>query len=248
MGAVDVIRERTKALESPALWKTLTTSSLRAATLEVMRELWHACRHKTSVVKARRFAGRNGLKLHVGCGPNVKLGWINIDLFAAAADLNLDVREPLPFGDGAAAVVYSEHFFEHLEYPGEALPFLRELMRVLAPGGLLSMGIPDASLSATSYANGNEDYYAHVKLEGQPPWVTTRMDHMNFDFRQGREHKYAYDLETLQKVLGEVGFGSVTARPFDDGLDSPARRWGTLYIEARKPARPPWPKTSDRRP
>jgi predicted SAM-dependent methyltransferase len=44
-------------------------------------------------------------------------------------------------------MVYGEHIFEHLEYPTEAFQFLSEVLRILQPNGLLSLGVPDAELA-----------------------------------------------------------------------------------------------------
>jgi len=162
-------------------------------------------------------------------------GWVNIDLFSQQADLQLDAREPFPFADRSASIVYSEHFFEHLEYPEESLKFLKEAWRVLVPQGTLSTGVPDLEVSVMAYTTGDEDYYCHQRQEVPPKWVTTRMDYLNRDFRSGREHKYAYDFETLKRVLAEAGFTSIAKRAFDSALDSPHRKWGTLYVDAKKP-------------
>jgi len=53
-----------------------------------------------------------------------------------------DLTRGIPVADGAAAVVYSSHFFEHLR-PGEARALIRESFRVLAAGGLLRITVPD---------------------------------------------------------------------------------------------------------
>jgi hypothetical protein len=83
--------------------------------------------HRRGVKKARAYSGKTGLKLNIGCGPNRKQGWINIDL-SSEADLSLDMRERIPFDDGSAMIIYSEHFFEHLDYPNDAKHFLRECL------------------------------------------------------------------------------------------------------------------------
>ncbi len=79
--------------------------------------------HRRGQRQARRYLNRNALRLNVGCGSNVKEGWLNIDLFGGC-DLHLDLRRDLPFRTGSASIVYTEHFFEHLEYPHEAMNFL----------------------------------------------------------------------------------------------------------------------------
>jgi signal transduction histidine kinase len=41
-------------------------------------------------------AGQRGLKIHLGCGPVRKEGWINVDLYGEP-DLMLDLREPIAY-------------------------------------------------------------------------------------------------------------------------------------------------------
>ena len=40
---------------------------------------------------------------------------------------------------------------EHLDYPGQVKSFLKEAYRVLRPGGIFSVGVPDAELSIRAY-------------------------------------------------------------------------------------------------
>src|SRR5204863_8146984 len=113
-------------------------------------------RHRAGVRHAARLAGQRGLKLHLGCGSNRKAGWVNIDLFNAAADLQLDLREPLPFGDATVSEVYSEHVLGHFEYRPDARHLLAESLRVLEPGGLFNIGVPDHRLAYAAYANRDD--------------------------------------------------------------------------------------------
>ena len=71
----------------------------------------------------------------------------------------------------------------------------------------------------------------------QPDWCYTLMHQINYLFRQGHEHKYAYDGETLALILERAGFVRVNRRDFDPALDSESRRIGTLYMKARRPDR-----------
>jgi hypothetical protein len=56
------------------------------------------------------------------------------------------------------------------------------------------------------------------------------MHQINYLFRQGHEHKYAYDCETLVRILERAGFIKVSRRHFDPALDSESRRIVTLYM------------------
>jgi predicted SAM-dependent methyltransferase len=151
-------------------------------------------------------------------------------------------------------VIYSEHFFEHLNYPSfadsgalaglelsgyqsEVLFFLRESYRVLVPGGLFSVGVPDAERALIAYANRAGRAFAVSRWH--PDWCDTPMHAVNYLFRQGHEHKYAYDGETLALILERAGFIEVNRRDFDPALDSESWRGSlNLYMNARKPNHP----------
>ena len=217
---------------------------LRVALREVAAEYRFQRLHRAGVRKARNTRWSSRLKLNLGCGENMKPGWVNVDLFKDDADLRLDLREPLPFSSDSVAFIYSEHVFEHLAYPcihdsmgwtlespgapSEARQLLREAYRVLVPGGVFSVGVPDAERTVALYARGEFEGWG-------PPWVDTPMHFLNYIFRQGRQHKYAYDADTLGRLLTAAGFVDVKRRAFDSELDSEHRLKETLYMEGRKP-------------
>ena len=199
--------------------------------LRVMR------RHQRGVRLARSYKLPPHPRLHLGSGRRPKPDWINVDLFALDSDLPLDLREDLPFPDNSIEFVYSEHFFEHLDYPTDARHLLREALRVLRPGGRVSLVIPDFGELLHAYVRKDHAFFGAVRLhlrDGEP----TLMHHVNYWFRQDGLHRYAYDEETLGKVMSEMGFTDVHARPFDAELDSETRhRLHSLYMEGTKPGR-----------
>lgn len=213
--------------------------------LKVLRaELGLAYRHRKGVWKAARYAGTHGCKVNFGAGESIKQGWINVDL-NKAADLALDLRRPLPFASKCCSMVYTEHFLEHLEYPGEARQFLQECLRILEPGGVISIGVPDTEWYMLDYCQAqnpnrvaagfpHEDVFALAKRLWHPKWCTTRLEHLHHHSRQGGEHQFAYDFETLDKVLRDAGFADIERRSFDPELDSKQRALNTLYVQARR--------------
>lgn len=210
------------------------TRGVKDAISQCVDELKILFSHFGGVRKAKALSESKQLKLHLGSGDVIKAGWINIDI-SPAADISLDLREPLPFADNSCVFVYSEHFLEHLAYPQPAITFLSECFRVLEPGGTLSIGVPDTEWPLMEYAGvQDKGYFTLARERWHPAWCQTRLEQLNFHFRDCGEHRYAYDLETLQKALKSVGFGSVGRRDFDAVLDSEDRRLGTLYVQAIK--------------
>ena len=220
-------------------WIRRRTTAAFVNTLYSLRsELMMARRHRAAVRRAKQYRGQSDLALNLACGTDSKPGWINIDLLEEQGiDLRLDLREPFPFSDLTAKTIYCEHFFEHLDFPGDAAEFLRESYRVLKAGGTISIGVPDTQWPLQSYVNGDTEYFEFGKrVLGHPAWCNTRLHQINFHFRQCSEHKYAYDYGTLVDVLEDVGFCDIIRREYDPLRDSELRAVGTLYVDARKPA------------
>jgi SAM-dependent methyltransferase len=79
-------------------------------------------------------------RLNVGCGPDIRPGWVNLDVAPLpGVDVvhDLDVL-PLPLEDGRFEVIDCQDVLEHVDL----VPVLRELHRVLAPGGRLHVRSP----------------------------------------------------------------------------------------------------------
>lgn len=104
--------------------------------------------------KAERLSSTTKHRLNPVCGPNRKEGRINIDV-TDGVDLQLDFARDCRFRTTPVEVIYSEHFFEYLNYPSFAdsnafaglelsgnqseVPFLlREIYRVLVSGVFLA--------------------------------------------------------------------------------------------------------------
>jgi SAM-dependent methyltransferase len=195
---------------------------------------WRIARlHHSEQKKVGPFLLRPEKKLNLGCGPNPKPGWINIDLFDSRADLRLDLREKWPFADASISYIYTEHVFEHFELLEEVPHFLSEAHRLLEPGGLFDVGVPDTEWPLRAYGDAGNPYWPFSKMI-DPEWCETQLDHINYHFRQGPEHKYAWDYETLARTLQRFGFTKITRREFDPALDSETRKNGTLYVKATK--------------
>jgi predicted SAM-dependent methyltransferase len=140
------------------------------------------------------------LKLHVGSGMERLEGWVNIDLQKLPeVDLALDVLIGLPFQD--VEVAFAEHFLEHLEV-ADALKFLIEIRRALAPGGRLRLSTPNLDwVWANVYRVGGaaDDRASHA--EGR----LVMGIHANRSF-YGWGHRFLWTRPLLDEALTACGY------------------------------------------
>ena len=110
--------------------------------------------------------------LNLGCGINFQetMGGghniINADFFSHLKPFKtyttpkpqwqLDLRYPLLCPDNAFDGVFSEHVLEHL-YIDEALLLLKEIFRILKPGGTLRLSVPDLDFRVKEYLADKQD-------------------------------------------------------------------------------------------
>jgi predicted SAM-dependent methyltransferase len=85
------------------------------------------------------------VKLNLGCGNDIKSGYVNVDFRkthpeVVLADLSVF---PWPFEDGSAEEILMLDFLEHFPY-AQTNQILLECYRVLAPGGQVVIQVPDA--------------------------------------------------------------------------------------------------------
>ena len=161
----------------------------------------------------------SGLKLHFGCGVHRLKGWMNID--AHGGELAMDLRWRLPFTDGSVRFAFASHVVEHL-YRNDELPrFLEEVHRVLAPGGVFRVVVPDIEKCLRAYASGDKQFFEDRKKTWA--WAAkckTPLDHflMYAGANQALEnfdgHKYGYDFETLSVAFRDAKFSDVVRSEF----------------------------------
>lgn len=93
------------------------------------------------------------MRVNLGCGPVYvdSADWLNLDFVTNSKSvLQANLLEKLPVDEGSAKLVYSSHFLEHIPKP-QVMHFLAECLRVLKPGGVLRLVLPDLEEMARSY-------------------------------------------------------------------------------------------------
>jgi predicted SAM-dependent methyltransferase len=144
----------------------------------------------------------------------------------------------IPCANNSVEIAYSSHMIEHLDRR-EAQVFLREVKRILRPGGILRLAVPDISRLINSYlATGDADEFVastHMSLEKSADILSR----LRLVLIGPRHHLWMYDGRSLSKLLCDAGFTNVSIMPpgkttiADPGsLNLQERAEQSVYIEA----------------
>ena len=138
-------------------------------------------------------------KLHLGCGKKYIPGFFHIDILdyphidkkALVTDLHF-------IESGQVELIYAAHLLEHFGRD-EFLKVLAEWFRVLAPGGVLRLAVPDFGAVAKLYVSGEIEgglrTFMGLVVGGQRD---------EYDF-----HKVIFDEAFLTEALIDTGFSEV---------------------------------------
>ena len=238
-----------KKIASFPSWKRSIVSVLPLHVLYQLRiELQLAWVRLTSLTVARRYRGATNLKVNIGCGNRGRPSWVNVDCLALdSVDCVCDCRKVLPFADNSARLIFTEHFFEHIDYTEEASLFLSECLRVLQPAGIIRIVVPDAERYLHAYCEPGWDAMTRLRGLGMDHFdrytvcaYRTKMELVNEVFRQAYTHKFSYDYETVERLLTDVGFARIVRQEFGKSLnpelaiDLEGRAHESLYVEGVK--------------
>lgn len=147
----------------------------------------------------KKFLDRDQRKIHIGCGPKYIEGFLHIDMMplphvdvtGAAEDLHY-----LP--DACVHLIYAAHILEHYNRK-DFLEVLYEWHRVLLPGGVLRLAVPDfAACAKLYYEEGLRD-----GLSGLIGLIVGGQRN-EYDY-----HKMVFDEPFLSGQLKEIGFKEV---------------------------------------
>jgi predicted SAM-dependent methyltransferase len=200
----------------------------------------------------------NELKLNIGCGTSGIVGWCNIDnsptvllsriplgrrLFRTPAWPH-DVRRinairGLPFADSSVSYIYSSHLLQGLIYR-DSLVLIKEGFRVLRPGGVLRIAVPDLEQVIKDYLADRDVLASHKLMSRLSPKGSTIRDLL----RKGRGYggyQQMFDRRSLTHLFSEAGFKNSEVCGFKqslipeiDAIEVEQRKNESLYVEASK--------------
>lgn len=190
-------------------------------------------------------------KVNLGCGSRYHPDWINIDMAPQVPEvMQGDLSRGIPLPGASCDVVYHSAVLEHMRR-ADAAAFLTECYRVLKPGGIMRVGVPDLEkichlyLSRlTAALNGDksaEHDYDWIMLELLDQTVREQSGGGMLDFLRQQpipNESFVYErigeegrevVEALQRQPGRSG-----TRSFRDLLHEVRWRLTTLSTAARR--------------
>ena len=180
--------------------------------------------------------GQTVRRLQFGCGKFPAPGWINTNLEPGpGVDISGDIKHGLPLESDSLQYIASMHALVELPYL-EVVPALRELRRVLEPGGILRLGLPDLERAIGAYLRGDRAYFnipdeetstLSGKFIVQMTWYGTNLMMFTYEFAQEllerAEFRYVTRCEYRQ-----------TRSPFPEIVELDNRPKESFFVEAQK--------------
>ena len=158
--------------------------------------------------------------------------------------LNHDARKNFPLEDGVFRWAVAEHFIEHLEQE-EALHWLNEVYRLLAPDAVLRVSTPDLGKYVRAYEKRDLAFFQGISESLHQQGVehcSSPASLFNLCFR-GWKHKYIYDSTDLFALIRKSAFSDSnieivdhqqSSRPYLMNLDTDYRKIESIYVEITK--------------
>jgi len=138
------------------------------------------------------------LLLHIGCGPVYSPEFVNVDArpLPHVHVVTQNLFDLSAFANDTADLIYMCHLFEHIKRD-EQQKVLLEMKRVLKPGGVLRLSVPDFDkLIAMYHATGNSIKAIQFNLYGG----------QDYDYNY---HYAAFNVEEMTWLFKSVGFSAV---------------------------------------
>jgi len=216
--------------------------------------------HYASAAMAKTVASGEGFDLLVDPGDKLKInfgsfcdmfyhGWINVDnqnlselvSFAGYYGylfLHADMTEPIAFGDNTVDLIFSSHALEHITY-SDGKEFMKEVYRILKPGGVVRIAVPDSEMILEKYAQGVSalDFLKHFSPGAENnPCAAGKVCEVLVS-----GHTSLYDECTMRNLMSKAGFVEIERSDAFHSMDMTMEKETSvsyptisLVMEARK--------------
>lgn len=176
-----------------------------------------------------------GVYLHMGCGPQILPGFVNIDgYYEDPRVFKADIGNKLPFWDGTVKGIYSSHSLEHLPIRKAQLA-LKNWAKLLMPGGTLYLAVPDLEEICRIMIDPSVSdelkwgWYVYTLFGYQTnSSIPSSNKELDLPLDLGQFHTTGFTEGLLRKLIAEAELKLEMIIPYN-GWSTPS-----LYLEARK--------------
>jgi SAM-dependent methyltransferase len=178
----------------------------------------------------------NVKRLNWGCGGWTPAGWINSDIKQGRGiDISADIRQGLPLEEASIDYIVSIHALPEMPYD-DLLPALLELRRVLKPGGVLRLALPDLLKGVRAYERGDRDYFLVPDDDVKSLGAKLIVQLIWYGYS-----RTLFTAEFIEEMLFKAGFARVdhcayqrTESQFPEITELDNRENESLFVEATK--------------
>lgn len=136
----------------------------------------------------------------------------------------LDARRSFPFADGSVGAIYSSHMLYNFEQQ-DAVRSVREMYRVLVPGGIVRLALIDLDELIRRYDRQHPELFLEPIYQ---PSVRGRKNRM----------RWSYNEISLSALLKDAGFRNIERRRYKEGdcpdVERIDHRPDSLFMEGTK--------------
>lgn len=158
--------------------------------------------------------------VNLGCGKDYRADYVNVDVnLFFKRDMWLDLRNPLPFPDASVDGVFTSHVLEHFPLD-ETAHIVRECHRVLKPGGVIRVVVPDVAPAVQAYLRGDREYF-HGSGESLGRLFS---DHV----LDNSNHRLLMDYSFVEELLRDAGFREIRRCEYAKGTQPLSQKMAEL--------------------
>lgn len=163
-----------------------------------------ASKHYSQISTSRQI--EQGDRLNIGCGTDIRLGFINIDSNPLHADVSeVDINN-YSFENNRFSLVYMRDVLEHLSYPS-GIRLLGRVAASIKEGGILIIQTTsiDVLREYLCIQQGIDIATINYLLFAGVSWSTGVAKWDTQEVKQHDWHKSIYTLESITRVLNQLG-------------------------------------------
>ena len=175
-------------------------------------------------------------RMNWGCGDNRVEGWINSDRKEGPGiQHTADIMVGLGLASDSIDYVVSVHALQEVP-PGDLVTVLKELHRVIRPGGVLRLVLPDAVKGFEAFRRGDHRYFAVPDEDAKSIGGKLALQLMWYGYSRS-----IFTPDSIDELLRKAGFAEVvhcehgtTGSRFEGITELDNREDESLFVEAVK--------------